>query len=122
VAAGAVLRGSVVTFEVTLFESGQIGFQYLDVESGPFSHGRSATIGVKSTSGLSGLQIASDGPSVANGLAFQIRQGPPVPRCGLIGIELLLVAPFCWRRKRSRVRRAAARQKGDVPFPSLLDK
>jgi hypothetical protein len=124
---------STATFQVTLYENGLIKFQYQDVESGLQGRGASATVGVESSDGESAVLQSFNQPSIRNGTALVIGPAtacndgrdndgdglvdfPADPQCthgfdtserngscGLLGIELLLVAPFAWRiRRRSR--------------------
>jgi hypothetical protein len=94
---------STATFQATLFEGGRIGFQYLDVESGPLGRGASATVGVESVDGESALQHSFNQPSIGNGTALAIRQLPePSVSLGLAAGAALLGAARR-RRQASRI-------------------
>jgi hypothetical protein len=101
---------STATFQVTLFEGGRIQFQYLDVESGPFGRGTSATVGVESLDGESALQHSFNQPSIEDGTALAIRQLPePSASLGLAAGAALLGA----------ARRRGGKRRGSNAFPAL---
>jgi subtilisin family serine protease len=61
--------GGPYTFQITLFDSGEIQFQYLEMSNLEDT----ATIGVQDDSGSAGLSIAFDAPYVHDRLAVRLR-------------------------------------------------
>jgi hypothetical protein len=110
----------------------QIVFKYLDVDSGNPARdfGRSAAVGIEDTAGNYGLAYSYNQPVISNSMAIWIREAPKCDdgrdndddgsidypddaqcwskldeteqACGLLGIEVLIVAPLAWAM---RVRR-----------------
>jgi hypothetical protein len=74
-----------VTFQVTLFEGGQIEVRYLDVSNGdPYvANGASATVGIESPDGTLGTQYSYLTPALYDGLALEFRPGPDYDRDGV---------------------------------------
>ena len=123
------------TFEVTLLESTDwMVFQYLDVESGSPYHdlGRSATVGIENATGEFGVEYSYNEPAISNFMTIWVRRPEcdddrdndedgvidypddlqcwgevdrSEQRCGLLGIEILILAPIAWAvRLRGRLR------------------
>ena len=69
------------TFEVTIYESGEVRFRYLDTDFGDaqFNAGASATAGVESPSGTVGKHYSVNQPVLTNGKAISCTPGAPPP-------------------------------------------
>jgi hypothetical protein len=90
--------GVAATFAVTLFErTSGMKFQYQNVEARS-SHdgGASATVGIEDPTGSFGLQRSFNRGGIADGSAILITE----TRCGLLGIELLVLLPLVAIRRR----------------------
>ncbi|MGA1820436.1 MAG: hypothetical protein ACMUHU_05440 [Thermoplasmatota archaeon] len=65
-----------ITFEVLLYNSGRIKIQYLDAYTAysGYDYGGSATVGIESPDGSTGLQYSYNSRGLADGLAIEFRQ------------------------------------------------
>jgi hypothetical protein len=70
------------TWEIILFENGNILFQYQDVDFDYYwgDQGRSATVGIQGDA-ITGLQYSFDTPSLSNGLAICFAYPGQLPDC-----------------------------------------
>ena len=82
------------TFEMILFENGNIQYQYLDTDFGNASYnfGASATAGIRGVDAANSLQYSYDQPILNAGLSFCFVK-PGNPPCNALDVPWLTVSP-----------------------------
>jgi serine protease len=70
-----------VTFELSMKETGEVSFQYLDTDFGnpSWNVGASATAGLERVDGLAGKQVSFNQPQLTSGRAVSCTYGTPPP-------------------------------------------
>jgi RHS repeat-associated protein/uncharacterized repeat protein (TIGR01451 family) len=88
------LGGGGVTFEMVLYENGNLLFQYQDVDFGhaTYNNGASATVGIRGGGTPEILQYSYNTSSLANGLAICYRRANQLP-CAPIDAAWLAATP-----------------------------